>query len=113
MPLQTLKPRIAELRASRVGVAAPISPGATPRQRGRAWMTRRDSWLSKHPLCCHCEQAGRVSLANEVDHIIPLWDGGADDETNFQSLCGPCHKTKTAGEAARRAIGGWVGTSEG
>ncbi len=105
MPLQTLKPRIAELRTSRVGVAAPLSPDATPRQRGRAWMTRRARWLSEHPLCCHCQQAGRVSQADEVDHVVPLWDGGRDDESNYQSLCVPCHKAKTAGEAARRARG--------
>lgn len=105
MPLQTLKPRIAELRTSRVGVAAPISPDATPRQRGRVWMTRRARWLSEHPLCCHCQQAGRVSQADEVDHVVPLWDGGVDDESNYQSLCVPCHKAKTADEATRRARG--------
>jgi 5-methylcytosine-specific restriction protein A len=40
-----------------------------------------------------CEQLGRVTAATVVDHKIPhkgdpqlFWD-----ETNWQSLCAPCH----------------------
>lgn len=99
--LTTLKPRIATLDTRRVRTLD-VTPGATPRQRGRQGMTRRARWLSLHPLCAHCEQAGRVTLADEVDHIVPLIEGGADDESNFQSLCSPCHKVKTAREASRR-----------
>ncbi|MCH2187426.1 HNH endonuclease [Myxococcota bacterium] len=40
----------------------------------------------------------------EVDHIIPLVDGGSHDMTNLQSLCTPCHKRKTAAEATARAL---------
>lgn len=105
MPLQTLKPRISVLRTQRVGMIETQRPDATRRERGRPWRTRRARWLSEHPLCCHCEQEGRVSQADEVDHVVPLWDGGRDDESNYQSLCVPCHKAKTAGEAARRARG--------
>ncbi len=43
-----------------------------------------------------------VSAAEEVDHVVPLWAGGADDESNYQSLCSPCHKVKTASEASAR-----------
>jgi hypothetical protein len=38
-----------------------------------------------------------------VDHITPLWDGGANEDPNLQLLCDPCHKVKTAAEAALRA----------
>jgi 5-methylcytosine-specific restriction endonuclease McrA len=38
-----------------------------------------------------------------VDHITPLWDGGANEDPNLQLLCDPCHKAKTAAEAALRA----------
>lgn len=58
--------------------------------------------MSEHPLCVHCQRSGRVSVAAEVDHIVPLHQGGADDETNLQSLCAPCHQAKTAREAAGR-----------
>jgi len=37
-----------------------------------------------------------------ADHRIPLADGGADDVTNMQPLCPPCHMTKTAQENSRR-----------
>lgn len=100
MKLTTLKPRIATIRTERI--APRTRPDATPRQRGRAWVERRARWLSEHPLCAHCMDAGMVSAAEEVDHVVPLWAGGADDESNYQSLCSPCHKVKTASEASAR-----------
>lgn len=47
-----------------------------------------------------CEQCGYPTRADEVDHITPLADGGAElDPANCQALCRPCHKAKTALEA--------------
>ena len=41
----------------------------------------------------------------ELDHIVPLIDGGGHEPSNLQTLCTPCHKRKTAGEArARRDV---------
>ena len=34
----------------------------------------------------------------EVDHDVPLCDGGADDPSNLQLLCVVCHRTKTTEE---------------
>lgn len=65
-------------------------------------MVRRARWLREHPLCVACEAQGRTTAAQEVDHIIELCDGGADEEGNFQSLCIEHHKAKTADEAERR-----------
>jgi len=39
----------------------------------------------------------------ELDHIVPLIDGGSHDDENLQTLCTPCHAAKTAGEARVRA----------
>lgn len=39
----------------------------------------------------------------ELDHIMPLIDGGGHDLANLQTLCVPCHKTKSAAEAQGRA----------
>lgn len=39
----------------------------------------------------------------DVDHVVPLWEGGADAEYNLQILCQPCHKNKSNEEARRRA----------
>lgn len=49
-------------------------------------------------ICHVCEQAG----ANEVDHVVPLAEGGADDETNLRPIHPtPCHADKTQRESAR------------
>lgn len=74
----------------------------TAAQRGydSRWQKARDGYLRSHPLCVHCERAGRVVAANEVDHIVPhkgdmvlFWDN-----SNWQSLCKSCHSLKTATE---------------
>lgn len=94
---------------NRLRILPNINPSATPRQRGRGWMERRERWLRLHPLCAHCQAADLVTAAQQVDHRIPLHQGGADDESNFDSICIPCHKAKTAAEAAQRSAhpGGW------
>ncbi|MGY6696094.1 MAG: HNH endonuclease [Roseinatronobacter sp.] len=68
---------------------------------GRRWERLRAAALTrdKH-LCQPCKRAGRVAPATEVDHIVPKAKGGADTLENTQSICGPCHKAKTAREAA-------------
>jgi 5-methylcytosine-specific restriction endonuclease McrA len=38
----------------------------------------------------------------ELDHIVPLIDGGGHELSNLQTLCTPCHKRKTSDEAAVR-----------
>ena len=38
----------------------------------------------------------------ELDHVVPLIDGGSHELSNLQTLCTPCHKRKTAREAALR-----------
>lgn len=101
MRISTLKPRISAMQTSRVRLVTDRI-GATPRTRGRAWMEARAKWLRQHPLCVACLATGRTTAAEEVDHIIPLWCGGRDDDSNFQSLCKPCHAVKTAEEAKGR-----------
>jgi 5-methylcytosine-specific restriction endonuclease McrA len=39
----------------------------------------------------------------ELDHIVPLIDGGSHALSNLQTLCVPCHRTKTADEARERS----------
>lgn len=70
----------------------------------KRWRYDREVQLSKQPLCEHCLQYGRTTAANEVDHI----NGRADREedyvdSNYQSLCKPCHSTKTFKE--NKAVG--------
>lgn len=103
--MQMLKPRLATLNTNKVKVLDQRI-GATPRQRGRAWMATRERWLRDHPCCVMCYSKGRVMIAQELDHITPLWAGGKDDESNYQSLCVECHAEKTAEEVKQRAGGG-------
>jgi 5-methylcytosine-specific restriction protein A len=39
--------------------------------------------------------------ATQVDHIIPVSEGGGDELSNLQSTCDPCHEAKTQEEAQR------------
>lgn len=68
------------------------------RIRGRRWMEMRRHVLAGSPLCVVCERAGFVELATEVDHIIPLAQGGSNDYANLQALCSDCHADKTRHE---------------
>ncbi|MGD1323524.1 HNH endonuclease [Pandoraea pnomenusa] len=66
---------------------------------GAAWVRRRAHILLRDcGLCQVCRRAGRVTIATEVDHIVPKSQGGTDDDDNLQAICSPCHKTKTGSE---------------
>lgn len=75
---------------------------STKRLRGRKLQKRSARLYMKNPLCVACQMLGRVKQATEWDHIIPLWEGGIDHESNLQGLCHSCHATKTAEEQRRR-----------
>ena len=69
---------------------------ATERIRGRRRVAMRLRHFTEHPLCVACLAKGMTSLATELDHIVPLFKGGADAEGNLQGLCPKCHADKTA-----------------
>jgi 5-methylcytosine-specific restriction endonuclease McrA len=94
--------------AKRVTLGLPAAP-MTERIRGSARIKRNARLAWQKPLCVECEKQGRVSVVEEWDHIVPLWDGGADCEANLQGLCHRHHAEKTAREAATRGTGGCFG----
>jgi 5-methylcytosine-specific restriction protein A len=59
--------------------------------------------FAEEPLCraCLAMTPFIVSVAVVRDHIIPLAEGGADDETNEQPLCQACSDAKSSREATR------------
>lgn len=64
---------------------------------GRAW-TSVEAWEAWRL------RVGRGPEPWECDHIVPVAEGGGDlGFENLQVLCVPCHKRKTAEQAARAA----------
>ena len=56
-------------------------------------------------LCQPCARAGRVQGGRTVDHILNKAQGGTDDPANLQTICDPCHASKTHRESlAARGI---------
>lgn len=59
---------------------------------GSAWHRARDRHVKSHPLCEECEKRGRYVLASLVHHILPIADGGTNEDSNLMSLCVSCHE---------------------
>ena len=74
---------------------------ATKRITGRKLQEMRKALFTRSPLCAACELVGRVTLATQRDHIIPLAEGGEDNDGNTQGLCFACHETKSIEESKR------------
>lgn len=62
------------------------------------WAALRTEVLSANPLCDECQGADHMTVATDVDHIVPhrgdpvkFWD-----KTNLQGLCHTHHSAKTA-----------------
>ena len=108
MKLGKLPSRIKSLASSRVPVLE-TKAGATPRIRGDTWMATRRRILQRDGYACQC--CGVVRADNEIDHRVPLEQGGSNDDDNLQTLCGGpdgCHARKTKAEAANRRRWGGV-----
>lgn len=76
---------------------------------GRPWRRKRDAVMARDQWLCQCDTCkaeGRLTEAQEVDHIIPVWKGGSDELSNLRAINRDCHKAKTARESAEamRAI---------
>ena len=85
----------------------------TPRTRGSKWVAIRRRILQRDGFrCVVCRAKGKLTLAEEVDHIVPLERGGTDDAVNLRALCKPCHVDVTNVQRGsvvkvRAGIDGW------
>lgn len=71
---------------------------------GAAWQRQRAATLRAEPLCRLCLAAGMTVPATIVDHILPIADGGGNEQSNLQPLCKRCHDAiKTPSDKASRA----------
>jgi 5-methylcytosine-specific restriction protein A len=82
------------------------APGTSTRQptrQHRAWQRVRAERLRIEPSCRTCRAEGGTTTATEVDHVVPISEGGALlDLANTQSLCAEHHADKSAADRARR-----------
>ncbi len=62
------------------------------------WKRLRLRHLAMHPTCEACSEAGRLTIANTVDHRTPISAGGEPfpSHDGLASLCPSCHSRKTA-----------------
>lgn len=87
------------LRVLKVTTPANIKPLASRALVGRALQNKRkEIYLKQLGRCNHCGEIRNLA-AQELDHIVPLHQGGNDDDANLQMLCAePCHRIKTEKE---------------
>lgn len=71
------------------------------RTTGRKLQQQRYELFCREPFCRECNRKGFLRQAVIRDHIVPLAEGGADDDDNIQPLCQPCSDIKTAAERER------------
>ena len=55
----------------------------------------------KYGWKCNCGCGQKLTFDYHVDHLIPLWKGGTNDEANLQPLNPRCHLLKTSLENQR------------
>lgn len=70
---------------------------------GRPWRRLRDQVLKRDNYLCQCEECkrlARIRPAHEVDHVVPLAQGGTDTPSNLSAINHECHRAKTQREAA-------------
>ena len=96
MKLRTLAPRIATLQPRVRTLPAP-SKANGHRITGRALgELRKRIWLRDRGICAEC---GLPCLGEyEVDHRIPLEQGGTHDDANLAIVHIDCHQAKTKRE---------------
>lgn len=101
MKLTTLKPRL-QTSTARLPTLTE-RPNVVERKRGYAGVLDRRRIRERDcGLCQECLRQGRTTIGHPVDHIVPLWAGGSDEDSNKETLCVPCHDAKTAREAKQR-----------
>ncbi len=96
MKLRTIKPTIRTLSTGPRTVSA-----TDQRTRGRALQYRRLRLWTKTPHCQRCGCLTDYPFGFELDHRLPLFQGGSDDYENLQVLCVPCHAAKTAEDLSK------------
>jgi 5-methylcytosine-specific restriction endonuclease McrA len=102
------RPLMAPRRKPAVQEISKRQERSSPRLRGydSKWDRLSAAFRRRNPLCAWCDQIGRVTVADLVDHKMPVADGGPIyDETNLWSVCLPHHGIKAEMENYARQRG--------
>lgn len=76
-------------------------PSAAARGYDADWRRVRGAFLKAHPACCVCG-----APATEVDHIVPIADGGPRlSWSNLRPMCRTHHSQRTARDHIAKARG--------
>jgi 5-methylcytosine-specific restriction endonuclease McrA len=109
MTLRLMKPGMAPLRNSLALLDRKASQQVVERIRGANLQRLRARVIARAGWHCECERcrAGlpmRLTATTwELDHILPLYQGGTNAVDNLRALHVDCHKRVTAQQAAERA----------
>lgn len=68
-------------------------PSPSLRGYGDNWKKVRKLYLREHPICEECGRGAEV-----VHHLLPIREGGGNEEDNLEALCNRCHNRITAKE---------------
>jgi 5-methylcytosine-specific restriction protein A len=74
----------------------------TAHYRTADWKARRLRILRRDAFVCAACRRVVYGQAAHVDHVVPLEEGGTDDDENLQTLCHADHGKKTREEQRRR-----------
>jgi len=54
-----------------------------------------DQVMARDHYECQAQLHGCTVIANEVDHVVPVFEGGNDELENLRAICSSCHKKKS------------------
>ena len=77
------------------------STGSWSGQRTSFPAATRRRVLDRDQHTCQLSGPDCTGTATEADHVVPVAEGGTDDEGNGQAACATCHAVKTRQEIAR------------
>nr|WP_279153317.1 HNH endonuclease signature motif containing protein [Pseudomonas mosselii] len=101
--LPTLKSRLKPVEGRKLST----TNTSERRMTGSRLQSRRLRLWKASPTCAECGRVVAYPHGFELDHQVPLHQGGADTDENCQILCcGPdgCHMKKTAADAVELGV---------
>ena len=101
--LPTLKPRLTPVEGRKLST----TNTSERRMTGSRLQARRFRLWQASPHCAECGRVVAYPHGFELDHRVPLHQGGSDVDDNCQILCcGPdgCHLKKTVAEGGQIGV---------